>query len=180
MSDSPVIHANLGDGKQRRFFLGGDELALIKREAGRGFYTLYVNFGQNAEPEEVRAVLRLALIGGGADPSEASDVVTYYATPPRPLKTAYLLAYKCLEAVWNGAEKKTGSKPLTDDEMDHYFADLEAAFVKGGADTSVLRGKSFAEIQHLLAALEAGAEQAEAPDSDTFKAIKASMKKPAK
>lgn len=177
MSDSPVLHADLGDGKQRRFFLGGDELAIIKREAGRGFYSLFVNFGKDAEPDEVRAVLRLALIGGGASPSEASELVAYYATPPRPLKTAYLLAYECLSAAWNGAEQKTGGKPLTVAEMDRYFTDLEAEFVKAGADVSVLRGKSFAEIQALLAAMREDKGPAPAPDADTFNAIKASMKK---
>ena len=175
MSDGPVIHATLGDGKQRRFFLGGDELALIKREAGRGFYSLFVNFGRDAEPEEVRAVLRLALIGGGADPSEAADVVAYYASPPRPLKTAYLIAYECLEAAWNGAESKTSGLRLTTAEMDSYFVDLEAAFIKGGGDPSVLKGKSFAEIQALMNALR-GQDGATAPDAGIFNAIKASAK----
>ena len=176
MSDTPVIHADLGDGKKRRLFLSGDELAIIKREAGRGFYSLFINFGKDADPEEVRAVLRLALIGGGADPAEAADVVAYYATPPRPLKAAYLIAYDCLSAAWNGADQKSSGKPLSDEETDRYFIDLEAAFVKAGSDASVLRGKSFAEIQDLLKAL-GGKEDAALPDADVFKAIKASAKK---
>ncbi|MCV2448456.1 gene transfer agent family protein [Paracoccus sp. DMF] len=177
MSNSPILHADLGDGKQRRFFLGYDELLIVEREAGRGFYSLFLNFDKDVEPKEVRAILRLALIGGGADPSEAADLVGYYAAPPRPLKAAYLIAYDCLSAAWNGSERKTGAQPLTNDEMDRYFADLEAAFVKGGGDTSVLRGKSFAEIQALLAALRGDKDAAAAPDADTFNAIKASAKK---
>ena len=60
--ETPVIHADIGDGKRRRFYLGADELRQIKRECGRGFYTLYVNFERDAEPDEVQAVLRLALM----------------------------------------------------------------------------------------------------------------------
>lgn len=46
--EMPVIHADIGDGKRRRFYLGADELRQIKRECGRGFYTLYVNFERDA------------------------------------------------------------------------------------------------------------------------------------
>ena len=60
MSDSPVIHVDLGDGKRRRLFLGADELRQIKKEIGRGFYSFYISFDRDAEPDEVAAVLRLA------------------------------------------------------------------------------------------------------------------------
>lgn len=180
MSDSPIIHADIGDGKQRRMFLGADELRVIKRETGRGFYTLYSRFSVDADPDEVATVVRLALIGGGLPPQEALELTDYYCRPPRPLKTAYVLAYEALSACWRGAEdlKSSGkSNPLTDEEMDRYFTDLEAALVRGGSDVSAIKGKSFAEIQALMLALRKDADKPEAPDAETFAAIKAAAKK---
>lgn len=183
MDQSPIIHADIGDGKQRRLFLGADELRVIKRETGRGFYTLYSRFSVDAEPDEVATVVRLALIGGGLAPQEALELTNYYCRPPRSIKAAYVLAYEALAACWNGAEdlKSSGkAKPLTDAEMDSYFTDLEAALVRGGSDVSAIKGKSFAEIQALMLALNKDAESPSAPDADTFAAIKATAKKGAR
>lgn len=179
MSDSPVIHADIGDGKRRRFFLGADELNQIKREAGRGYYTIYTQFAQNAEPHEVRAILRLALIGGGESPKEASEIVEYYCNPPRPMRDCYVIAFDCLSAVWSGYEARSGGQKASVAEMDRYFTDLEAAFAKNGLDATVLRGKSFAEVQDLLDAMRRKGGEGPAPDADTFNAIKA-MHKPKK
>lgn len=177
MADSPIIYGDLGDGKRRRFYLGADELRSIKREGGRGYYSLYRSFAQDADPEEVAAVIRLALIGGGLAPADALDLVDYYCRPPRPLKDAYLLAFQALNAAWNGSEVKSSkAKPMTVEEMDNYFTDLEAALLKSGQDVSVLKGKSFAEIQDLMSAL-ADDKKADAPDAETFNAIKATHKK---
>lgn len=174
---SPVILDDLGDGVQRRFFLGADELRIIKRETGRGFWALYKNFEADADPDEVYAIVRLALIGGGMAPKDALELSDYYCRPPRPLKQAYVIAYKALCACWSGAytENKSTGRPLTAAEMDTYFIDLEAALLKAGWDTSVLKGKSFAEIQDLMAALSG--KEAAAPDADMFAAMKASVKK---
>ena len=181
MSETPVIHANIGDGKRRRLFLGADELRQIKRECGRGFFTLYINFERDAEPDEVAAILRLALIGGGEDPKEAMDVVQYYATPPRPMKDAYMLAFKALNAAWAGADQSgKGGKQLSAKEMDAFFIEVEAALLKGGLDVSALKGKSFAEIQDLFAALNKDAEKPAAPDAETFNAIKKSAQRKAR
>ena len=177
-SNSPAILANIGDGKQRRFFLGGDELRQIERDAGRGFFSLYINFHQDAHPREVAAVLRLALIGGGEDPRQADEVVSYYATPPRPLQHAYSLAFDCLNAAWVGSEKHAQSaKAATAAEMDGFFVTVEAALLKAGLDTGVLKGKSFAEIQALFAAMSKDDDKPAAPDADAFEAIKQSIKK---
>ena len=183
MIDSPVIHADIGDGKRRRLFLGADELRIIKRETGRGFYTLYSKFSVDAEPDDVATIVRLSLIGGGMAPQDALELTDYYCRPPRSLKAAYILAYEAMSACWNGfdgAKSTRPSKPLSDEEIDEYFVDLEAAFVKGGADASVLRGKSFAEIQALMQALQDDSEKADMPDAATFAAIKAASKKGAK
>lgn len=174
MTDSPVIISDIGDGKRRRFFLGADELSQIKREAGRGYYTIYTQFLQNAEPDEVRAIIRLALIGGGESPKEAFEIADYYCSPPRPLKDVYLLAFECLSAVWNGHKPKPGGKKLTDAEMDAFFVEMEAALLKAGSDLSVLRGKSFAEVQALLSAMRD--ESSDAPDAETIAGIKATIK----
>jgi hypothetical protein len=173
MSDSPVIYSDLGDGKRRRFFLGADELRQIKTETGRGFFSLYMNFDKDAEPDEVAAVLRLALIGGGETPKDALQAVNYYARPPRPMKDAYTLAFECLNAAWAGTESKEGAGTrLSVAEMDGFFVEVEAALLKADKDLSVLRGKSFAEIQAVFAALNSEDTADAVPDADTFNAIK--------
>lgn len=172
MRVSPVVYADLGDGTRRRLFLGADELRQIKKETGRGFFSLYVSFDKDAEPDEVAAILRLALIGGGESPKAALDVVNYYCVPPRPLQRAYMLAYECLNAAWAGTEENTrGGKKLTTEEMDRFFVEVEAALIKGGKDLSVLKGKSFGEIQAIFAAMNEE-DAPSAPDAETFSAIK--------
>ena len=176
--ETPVIHADIGDGKRRRFYLGADELRQIKRECGRGFYTLYVNFERDAEPDEVQAVLRLALIGGGEAPKDALELVEYYAAPPRPMKDAYLLAFRALNAAWAGADQSgKGGEKVSASDIDDFFNIVEAALVKAGSDASVLRGKSFAEIQELFAQMRGDKDAPPAPDADTFNAIKKASKK---
>ena len=178
MSDSPVISADIGDGKRRRFFLGADELRQIQREAGRGYYTLYTQFAHNAEPAEVRAIIRLALIGGGCAPAEASEVVEYYGNPPRPLRQIYMLAFDCLSAAWNGSEPGKSGARLTASEMDAYFVELEASMLKAGMNPEIIKGKSFAEVQALMKVMNSGDEKP-APDAETFQAIKRTAKKKA-
>lgn len=181
---SPVVERDLGDGVARRFMLTSDELRMIKRECGRGFYTLYSNFAADAEPDEVATVLRLALIGGGMDPLEALTIVNYYARPPRPLKAAYLLAFEVLSACWAGVEldqKKSDEGPVTDEDLDLFFDRIEAKLAAGGGDTSVIRGKTFAEVQQLVRLSRQGAKEDQdggsAPDDDMFNAIKQQGKK---
>lgn len=177
MNDVPVIHANIGDGKRRRFFLGADELQIIKREAGRGYYSIFSNFHEGAEPNEVQAIIRLALIGGGLSPVEADEIASYYCTPPRPMKDVYLLAYDILAAVWNGNKPSGKGERLTVEQMDAFFDDLEADLVKKGYSADLIRGKSFAEVNELLIRLSKDADKPEAPDAETFNAIKNSAKK---
>lgn len=172
-----MVQADLGDGKTRRFYLGADELRQIKRECGRGFFSLYINFERDAEPDEVQAVLRLALIGGGETPKDALELAQYYAAPPRPMKDAYLLAYRALNAAWAGADQSgKGGKPVSREDMDSFFTIVEAALLKAGADTSVLRGKSFAEIQEMFAAMQTDDSTPAAPDAEAFNAIKQASK----
>lgn len=177
MNDTPVIHADLGDGKRRRLFLGADELRLIKRETGRGFYSIYSTFFETAEPHEVEAIVRLALIGAGEDPPTAAELTGYYCTPPRSVEHAYLLAFQCLEGAWKGSEQKQVGRRLSVEEMDEFFDMVEAEFLRKQMDPSVIRGKSFAEVVALLNELSGDPEKPEAPDAETFAAIKATARK---
>lgn len=183
---SPVIERDLGDGVQRRFLLTADELRMIKRECGRGFYTLYSNFSLDAEPDEVAHVLRLGLIGGGLDPLEAVLLVNYYARPPRPLKEPYLLAFEVLSACWAGVElndtkEQESGGPVTDEDVDQFFDRIEAQIVSNGGDAGVLKGKTFAEVQQLVRLSNKGVKDAtgggSAPDEAMFNAIKEQAKK---
>lgn len=182
MKKSPIIHRDLGEGIERRLYLGADELRQIKREGGRGFYSLYTNFAENAEPDEVEAVIRLGLIGGGMAPAEASQISGYYCKPPRPLKDVYILAYELLSACWEGADpakEAPEDKPgMSTEDMDNFFEILESKFLKAGWDVSSLRNKSFAEIQILMKLLndKKEASEAPAPDAETFYAIKRASK----
>lgn len=173
---TPVFHSDIGDGKLRRFFLGFSELQQIKRETGKGFYTLYQTFAQTAEPAEVQRVIRLAMIGAGEDPKVAEDVSMYYCSPPRPLKTAYLLAYECLDRAWAGTPGGTTSTvdPITTSELDGMFDEIEANMLRNGIDPMFMRTKSLAEIQALFRVLSKKAPgEVPAPDKEMFEAIKA-------
>lgn len=175
MSDRkvPIVYADIGDGKERRFFLGADELRQVKRECGRGFYTIYMHFSEDADADEVRAILRLALIGGGASPDEATSLTGYYCSPPRPLKAVFLLAYKCLDAAWAGTEASTSDKaPPTEGEINEFFTRIEATLLRNGMDLSVMRNRSFGELQAIMQILEKGPGGPDAPDKETFNAIK--------
>ena len=102
----------------------------------------------------------------------------YYAAPPRPMKDAYLLAFRVLNAAWAGADQSgKGGEKVSASDIDDFFNIVEAALVKAGSDTSVLRGKSFAEIQELFAQMRGDKDAPSAPDADTFNAIKKASKK---
>lgn len=189
MTTTPILKRDLGDGVQRLFYLSADELRRIKLECGRGFYTIYTNFSVNAEPSEVATILRLALIGGGLPPHEALALVEYYCSPPRALRPSYLLAYEVLEASWSGTEKSSdpdeaaAARPATAEELDNYFADVEAQLVAAGFDAAVLSGKSFAEVRGLMSRIHAIQKKATekdkppAPSAAEFNSIKESAKR---
>lgn len=68
--------------------------ALIKRVIARDFHH-----------GDISETIRLALIGGGADPAEASALVNAYAVD-RPLSQTYPLAVAILENLWAGEPQK--------------------------------------------------------------------------
>lgn len=163
MTPKPVIHLDIGEGRERRLFLGVDELRQIKKETGRGFFTLFSNFHLNAEPDEVHAILRLALIGGGMSPSEASDIASYYATPPRPMRTAYEAAHSVLSAIWNGieADKQTGER-IPDSQMDDLINKILGSALKAGTSIDT-RSMSLADLLSLVRAANDDPSKPDAP-----------------
>lgn len=173
---TPVIEADIGDGETRRLFLGVEELSRIKQECGRGFYSLYSQFHIDADPKEVRAVIRLALIGGGMEPTEANDLVSYYCRPPRPLKNAYLVAWEALDGCWNGVEPDKSSEKMTAEQMDAMFTEFKANIARGGLSVD-LSGMSMADFIDLAKAMSADKDKPDAPDTEIFTAIKNSAKK---
>lgn len=162
MTNKPVIRMDIGEGRERRLFLGVDELRQIKKETGRGFFTLFANFHLDAEPDEVQAILRLALVGGGMTPSEADDVATYYATPPRPMRKAYEAAHKVLSAIWNGIEpdKQSGDR-IPESQLDSLIDRILGSALKAGAQIDT-RNLSLAD---LLALVKAANDDPRKPDA---------------
>lgn len=184
MSDaSPILRRDLGDGQQRRLFLSIDELRQIRRETGRGFYSLYTKFAdaeQGADIHEVEAILRLALIGGGCDPREASQLVAYYCSPPRPMRKVYIMAHEVLGAAWNGSEggdSRDPGGPMQEAAIDGMFDEMEANMLRAGLDPAFMRNRSIAEIQQVMNILMRRKGSAPAPDQETFNAIKRGFKR---
>ena len=179
MNKSPIIEADIGDGEQRRLFLGRDEIRLIEQETGLGVWSLYLAFSNGqVTHQQVERIVRLALIGGGLDPKEALALSQYYCAPPRPLKAAYILAHSVVEACWNGVDEKKekSGKKLTTAEVDGALRIIEANFAKAGAPVD-LRGMSLAEVIKLHDRVFGECDKPEAPDEDTFNAIKKAHKK---
>ena len=175
MNKSPIIEADIGDGEQRRLFLGRDEIRLIEQETGLGVWSLYLAFSNGqVTHQQVERIVRLALIGGGLDPKEALALSQYYCAPPRPLKAAYILAHSVVESCWNGVEakkeKKAGGK-LTAAEVDGALRIIEANFARNNIPVD-LKGMSLAEVIKLHDRVFGEGDKPEAPDEDTFNAIK--------
>lgn len=175
MNKSPIIEADIGDGEQRRLFLGRDEIRLIEQETGLGVWSLYLSFSNGqVTHQQVERVIRLALIGGGLDPQKALSLSQYYSAPPRPLKSAYILAHSVVEACWNGADEKKAKKPgkkLTADDMDGLLRIIESKFASHNIPAD-LKGLSLDQVIKLHDRVFGEGDKPEAPDDDTFNAIK--------
>lgn len=181
MDKTPIIDADIGDGETRRFFLGRDEIRLIEQETGAGFYALFlaISNGQ-ASLQQVERVVRLALIGGGLAPDKANGIAQYYCSPPRPLKTVFVIAHRVLEGCWNGVDDSKGDaakKPkLTAAEIDGLLRVVESNFIRSGYSFD-LSGLSLAEVLKLHDQVFGVDDKPSAPDEDTFNAIKKAHKK---
>lgn len=98
-------------GKGKSVFRMYDELG-----AGLGFTPdgapVYIN-GGDARTEDMRNVIRLALMGGNSDgtgdevgPTRAAQLVEDYVYPARPLVEGVALAWAILNAAINGVQVK--------------------------------------------------------------------------
>jgi hypothetical protein len=62
-------------------------------------------FAGDFSHKDICETIRLGLIGGGADPQEAANLVAVYATDA-PLARVYPLAVSILEATWFGTDDR--------------------------------------------------------------------------
>jgi hypothetical protein len=90
-----------GDG-ERAFELPLPQLKELERLLGAGFGAIFNRvFQRNFGIRDVLETIRLGLIGGGASPQEAAELVVAYGND-RPLAEIYPIALAILEAVWFG------------------------------------------------------------------------------
>lgn len=100
------VNLFFGD-KERTFKLTPKLIPELERIGGRGIGTMCKSlFAGDFSQVDIRETIRLALIGGGADPKDAATLVTVYADDA-PLSQTYPLAVSILEALWFGADAKT-------------------------------------------------------------------------
>ena len=163
--DSPVIQFRLGDGIDRRGFLGLGELKELRRLTGMGPVKLSRVMGDDPDPEHICEVIRLALIGGGADPAEAKGVAEYYCRPPRPMETAWTAAMALMGAWWKGIPKAAqGRAPSPTDDVD--LTGLEADAIRMGLSLTDWRQMSVGEFIDLRQRFTAEGGRPAAPDED--------------
>lgn len=101
-----ITHTGFFGDRERRFCLTDPMLAELERITGLGVGALYFQFVNLAYPANVLTdVIRLGLIGGGADPEEAKRLCETYAAN-RPLSEVFPLAFDVMEARWSGVDAK--------------------------------------------------------------------------
>lgn len=177
--DSPVIEFRLGDGIDRRGFLGVGEIKELRRLTGMGPVKLARVLADDPDPEHIAEIVRLSLIGGGADPQEALSLAQYYCQPPRPLEVAWRTAMAMMGAWWKGIPKPSKVKPATTrDDVD--IAQWEADAARCGIGIEALHRMSVAEWLELRRKFTEDADKPEAPDAATFRAMKRATPAPEK
>jgi hypothetical protein len=97
--------AFFGDG-ERDFRITPELILELERKTNAGIGSLCRRlFAGDFAHADLCEVIRIALVGGGADPKDAASLVTAYAIS-RPLSEIYPLAVSILETLWFGAAKK--------------------------------------------------------------------------
>ncbi|WP_457796640.1 gene transfer agent family protein [Methylocystis sp. S23] len=97
-----AVNHFFGD-KERTFRLTPKLIPELERVANAGIGTLCKRlFAGDFSHADIRETIRLALIGGGADPKDAATLVAVYADDA-PLSQVYPLAVAILEALWFGS-----------------------------------------------------------------------------
>lgn len=94
--------AFFGD-REREFALPAELILELERVTGLGIGGLFKTLAANTFGfSHVVETVRLGLIGGGATPEEAANLVKVYVAR-RPLSETFPLALSILESVWFGA-----------------------------------------------------------------------------
>lgn len=169
--DSPVIEFRLGDGIDRRGFLGIGEIKELRRLTGMGPVKMARVMADDPDPEHIVEVVRLALIGGGSDPAEALALAQYYCRPPRPMEAAWHVAMAMMGAWWKGIPKEARGKPGRAAE-DVDIAQWEADAARCGISLEALHRMSVGEWLALRRKFTEDADKPEAPDAETFMAMR--------
>lgn len=101
MSDPTMHRAFFGDG-EHAFALPPERILELERKTGAGIGALSRRmFAGDFAAAEIAETIRIGLVGGGATPEDAFDLVGLYVHG-RPLGESYPLAVAILEALWWG------------------------------------------------------------------------------
>jgi hypothetical protein len=99
---SDMTHRAFFGDRERDFKITPKLISELERQTGVGVGALCKRlFAGDFSHADIIETIRLGLIGGGADPFEASTLVKVYANDA-PLSTSYPLAVGILEALWFG------------------------------------------------------------------------------
>lgn len=104
-----ITHTAFFGDAERSFALTDDMILELEAKTGHGIGTLYqravnMTFGL----AEITETLRLALIGGGANPEEAHRIVDTWATN-RPIAETLPIVLDLLDMRWNGPAENTAA-----------------------------------------------------------------------
>jgi hypothetical protein len=109
---SDMTHRVFFGDRERDFKITPKLIAELERQTGVGVGALCKRlFAGDFSHADIVETIRLGLIGGGADPFDASTLVKVYASDA-PLSTSYPLAVSILEALWFG---RSAAPQLTPD-----------------------------------------------------------------
>lgn len=97
-----MTHKAFFGDRERDFKITPKLISELERQTGAGVGTLCKRlFAGDFSHADIVETIRLGLIGGGADPFDASTLVAIYANDV-PLSASYPLAVSILEALWFG------------------------------------------------------------------------------
>jgi hypothetical protein len=116
MSNEAPAHVAFFGDQRRTFRLTPDMIMELERVTGRGIGGLARSlFASDFRLLEITEVIRLALIGGGTEPQEATALIAAYVVP-RPIMEPYGLAVSILQTAMLGPVKRTKrAKPISED-----------------------------------------------------------------
>lgn len=99
-----TTHREFFGDRERDFRITPKLIAELERLTGVGIGALCKRlFAGDFSHADICETIRLALIGGGAEPQEAANLVAVYASDA-PLGRVYPLAVAILQATWFGVD----------------------------------------------------------------------------